>query len=116
MQTDRALHAIRVRTWALSVLGVYILPIAIVYASIFCNGVKTRCELAKKDEASWATPSFAPYARATITLTLRRSLAHAVGEQLIDGDEAARLHEAAVARAAAAESDSESDDAESDVE
>ena len=62
------------------------------------------------DEASWATPSFAPYARATITLALRRSLAMSVSESLISAEEAARLHEAAVARAAAAESDSESDE------
>ena len=55
-------------------------------------------------------PSFAPCARATITLALRRSLAMSVSESLICAEETARLHEAAVARAAAAESDAESDE------
>ena len=40
---------------------------------------------------------FAPYARAVLTLTVRRSLAYAVGESFCEEEEARRLHDAAVA-------------------
>ena len=106
---------IRLVTFAVSVFGSFGAQAQTLLAAVARRcGRSVPCSLL--DEASWATPSFAPYARATVTLTLRRSLAHSVGEQLIGETEAARLHEAAVARAAAAESDSEFDDAESDVE
>ena len=43
------------------------------------------------DEASWATPSFTPFARCVLTLEIRRSLAMAVGQSIGTEEFAASL-------------------------
>ena len=81
---------IRLVTFAVSTFGAFGAQ-----AQTFLDAVARRCGRSVPgsllDEASWATPSFAPFARAVLTLTLRRSLAMVVGESLVGDVEADRL-------------------------